>query len=245
MHIALPEAITKGEFFALYQPQVSAADGRVVAAEALLRWERPGVGTVLPGDFVPFAEEHGLIDPIGTFMMQMACRDAVAWKDIRVAVNVSQKQFEQPALAPFICGIAESAGLPLPRLEVEITETSAFADVDRAIAELSALRSRGVVVSLDDFGTGTATLDLMAKLPLDRVKIGRDTVQDIPTNAGAERLRELVAAAHARQLGVTAEGVETKAEYEFLRELGCDLMQGFLFARPMTAKALATFVGAR
>lgn len=245
MHNALSAALSNSEFFALYQPQISVADGRVVAAEALLRWERPGVGVVQPADFVRFAEENGLIDPIGTFMLQVACRDAMAWSDIRVAVNVSQKQFARPSLAQFICEIAQMAGLPLTRLEIEVTETATFPDLDRAIGELEELRAQGVVVSLDDLGSGHATLELMAKLPLDRVKLGRDIVETYASAQGAARLRTLVSAAHQAGLGVTAEGIETHGERDFLQSLGSDQMQGFLFAHPMNAKDVGVLTGAR
>ncbi len=245
MHNALPAAISNSEFFALYQPQISVADGRIVAAEALLRWQRPGVGIVQPSEFVRFAEENGLIDPIGTYILQMACREAAAWPDLRVAVNVSQKQFARPNLADFICEIARVAGLPLNRLEIEVTETAAFPDINHAIAELKTLRARGVLVSLDDLGSGGATMELMAQLPLDRVKIGRELVGKYAEAEGAARLRTLIAAAQKSGLGVTAEGIETQAERDFLSDLGSDQMQGFLFAQPMSAQELQALMGAR
>jgi EAL domain-containing protein (putative c-di-GMP-specific phosphodiesterase class I) len=241
MHYALSTAIKNNELFVLYQPQINVADRKVVAAEALLRWERPGLGPVSPSDFVPYAEEHDLIDPLGIYILERACRDARAWKGVRLAVNVSQKQFARPDLADFICGVAQDCGLDLCDFEVEITETADFPDRAKAVAQLKILRERGVIVSLDDLGSGNATIDLMAALPLSRVKIGRPMIGACETHEGADRLRTLVAAAQALGHGITAEGVETHEEYVFLREIGCDLMQGYFFAKPMASDDIMAF----
>lgn len=241
MRYALSAAIKNSELFVLYQPQVSVGERRIVAVEALVRWERVAGELVPPADFVAFAEQNELIDPLGSFVLERACRDAVAWPGLRVAVNVSQKQFAIPDLAEFICSVARDCELKLTDLEVEVTETADFPDRAAAIDQLKILQMRGVTVSLDDLGSGNATKELMAALPLNRVKIGRPLVAACQTSEGAARLRDLIAAARARGLGVTAEGIETKAECEFLRELGCDLMQGFFFSKPLRAEEVSGF----
>ena len=242
MRYALSAAISNGELFVLYQPQISVGERRVVAVEALVRWQRSAGDLVPPSDFVPFAEQNNLIDPLGTYVLERACRDAAAWKGLRVAVNVSQKQFALPDLAEFICSIALKTGLKLSDLEVEVTETADFPDRAAAIDQLKILQMRGVTVSLDDLGSGNSTKELMAVLPLTCVKLGRPLVEACLTSEGAAKLRELVDAARMRGLSVTAEGVETRAECEFLRALGCDLMQGFFFSKPLPAEEVMDFV---
>jgi EAL domain-containing protein (putative c-di-GMP-specific phosphodiesterase class I) len=242
MREALPAAIQNSELFALYQPQVSVNGRCIVAVEALLRWDRPGVGVVLPAHFLPYAEDNDLIDPIGTFMLERACRDAAHWGGIRVAINVSQKQFARPELADFICTIALAHGVNLRDLEIEVTETAAFPHFAEAVAQLKILRARGVTISLDDLGSGNATKDLMASLPLDRVKLGKEVVELCTTTFGKARLADLIGAAHLLGLGVTAEGIETKIECDILRDLGCDQMQGFFFSQPMPAGELLAFI---
>ncbi len=242
MRDALLAAIRNGELFVLYQPQVSVGERRVVAVEALVRWQPSEGEFVPPSDFVPFAEQNDLIDPLGSYVLERACQDAAAWQGLRVAVNVSQKQFALPDLAEFICSIAQKSGLKLSQLEVEVTETADFPDRASAIDQLKILQMRGVIVSLDDLGSGNATKELMAALPLTRVKLGRGLVATCQTSEGAAHLRDLIGAAHARGLGVTAEGVETKVECELMRAFGCDLMQGFFFAEPMRAEEVAAFV---
>jgi EAL domain-containing protein (putative c-di-GMP-specific phosphodiesterase class I) len=242
MRYALSEAIRTKELFVLYQPQVSVEERRIVTVEALVRWERTQGEVVPPSDFVPFAEQNELIDPLGAYVMERACQDAAKWKGLRIALNVSQKQFALPDLADFICTVAQDNGLELADLEVEVTETADFPDRAAAIDQLKILHMRGVSVSLDDLGSGSATKELMEALPLSRVKLGRPLVEFYQTSEGAERLRDLIGAAQALGLGVTAEGVETKNECEFLRALGCDLMQGFFFSKPLRAEEVMDVV---
>ena len=241
MRDALSAAISNGELFVLYQPQVSVGERRVVAVEALVRWQRTKGVFVPPSDFVAFAEQNNLIDPLGTYVLERACRDAAAWKGLRVAVNVSQKQFALPDLAECICSVARKSGLNLSDLEIEVTETADFPDRAAAIDQLKILQMRGVTVSLDDLGSGNSTKELMAVLPLTSVKLGRALIETYQTSEGAARLRDLVAAARMRGLSVTAEGVETKAECQYLRAIGCDLMQGFFFAKPLPAEDVMDF----
>ena len=242
MHYALSEAISNSELFVLYQPQVSLEERRIVAVEALVRWEPTGGEVVPPSDFVPFAEQNELIDPLGAYVLERACQDAAKWQELRIALNISQKQFALPDLADFICSVAQENGLKLSALEVEVTETADFPDRTAAIDQLKILQMRGVTVSLDDLGSGNATKELMEALPVTRVKLGRPLVENYQTSEGAARLRDLIGAAQALGLGITAEGVETKQEYDCLRALGCDLMQGFLFSKPLRAEEVMDFV---
>lgn len=242
MRTALSAALENGEFFALYQPQLAADGSRVVSAEALLRWRRPGMGTVGPDDFVPFAEDNRLIDALGSFMLERACRTAARWGDLPVSINVSPLQFARADLDAYILEVAALAELPLSRLEIEITETAPFADIPAARETINKLRAQGIKVSLDDLGSGHATTFLMQQLPLDRVKLGKDMVDRAATPEGAQLLAKLVQDARDLGLDVTAEGVETPEQLAFLRSCGCDRMQGYLFARPMTGVEVTAFV---
>ncbi len=241
MRTALQAALDNGELFAVYQPQMAADGSRVVSAEALLRWRRPGVGTIGPDDFVPFAENNALIEALGSFMLERACRTAADWGELPVSVNVSPRQFTRPALASLILQAAGDAGLPPARLEIEITETAPLEDVASARATIRVLRDAGVRVSLDDLGSGHATTGLMRELPLDRVKLGKTLVDLSADHGGRRSLAKVIRQALALNLGVTAEGVETQEQLAFLRDCGCDRIQGFFFARPMSGLEIGAF----
>jgi EAL domain-containing protein (putative c-di-GMP-specific phosphodiesterase class I) len=242
MHTALQAALDNGELFALYQPQLSVDGLRVVSAEALLRWSRPGMGTVGPDDFVPFAEDNELIHALGSFMLDRACETAANWGDLPVSINVSPLQFARIDLAAYILKIAAQAGLPPSRLEIEITETAPFGDIASVRATIDELRAHGVSVSLDDLGTGHATTCLMRELPLDRVKLGKSMADDAMTEAGAGLVSNLIRQALDFGLAVTAEGVETQAQLEFMRACGCDRIQGYIFAKPMSGADVSAFI---
>lgn len=242
MRTALQAALVNDELFAVFQPQVTIDGARVVSAEALLRWRHPGLGLIGPDDFVPYAESNELIEALGDFMLERACRTAAHWGDLPVSVNVSPLQFARPGFAEAILATAATAGLPLARLELEITETAPFADLDMARGVIETLRASGVVVALDDLGSGHATRELMRALPLDRVKLGKSVVDLAATEEGARYIADLVRDARALGLGVTAEGVETQEQLEFLRACGCDRIQGYLFAQPMSGAEVSTFV---
>ncbi len=231
----------KGEFFALYQPQLSVDGLRVVSAEALLRWSRPGIGTIGPDDFVPFAEDNKLIDELGSFMLERACETAAHWGDLPVSINVSPLQFARVDLAAYILTIAAKAGLPPGRLEIEITETAPIGDIAAVRATIAELRAQGVRVSLDDLGAGHATTCLMRELPLDRVKLGKSMADDAMTEKGAEHVSNLIQQARDFGLAVTAEGVETQAQLDFMRSCGCDRIQGYIFAKPMSGAEISAF----
>ncbi len=243
MHTALSAALKQDELFALYQPQLASDGVQVVCAEALLRWRRPGMGLVQPDDFVQFAEHNALIDELGTFMLERACEAAAVWGDLPVSINVSPLQFMRADLDAFILDIARRAGLPMTRLEIELTETAAFTDLTAARLTINRLRAQGVIVTLDDLGSGYATTCLMRDLPLDRVKLDKSMVDLAATAAGAEAVAKIVGQARELGLKVTAEGIETPEQFACLREFGFDRVQGFLFARPMSATELSVFAG--
>lgn len=241
MRTALAAALENGEIFELYQPQMSVDGARVAAAEALLRWRRPGVGLVMPDDFIPCAENHELIEPLERFALERACRAAADWPGVPVSVNVSAARFGREDLVGDILDVARDAGLPLDRLEIEVTEHAPFPDMDAAARIISDLRAQGVKTALDDLGTGYATAAVMAQLPFDRVKLSKVVLDRCEGEEGARELAALVDQARGLGLGVTAEGVETGPQLEFLRQCGCDRIQGFLFARPMTGPELGAF----
>jgi EAL domain-containing protein (putative c-di-GMP-specific phosphodiesterase class I) len=200
------------------------------------------MGTIGPDDFVTFAEDNELIDALGAFILERACQTAARWGDVAVSVNVSPLQFARPDLVEFIVATAARAQLPLHRLEIEITETSQFGDLAAACMTLEALRQHGVSISLDDLGSGHATTELMQRLPLDRVKLGKAVVDLAATEEGAREVAALIRHALDLGLGVTAEGVETQEQLAFLRTCGCDRIQGFFYARPMSGPELSAFV---
>lgn len=241
MRTALKAALMNNELFALYQPQLTADGRKVVSAEALLRWRRPGMGTIGPDDFVPYAESNELIGELGAFMLESACRTAAGWGDLIVAINVSPLQFASGDLARLILDTAASAGLPHERLEIEITETAPFANLLDARSIIAALRGAGVKVSLDDLGSGHSSPALMQRLSLDRVKLGKNVIDLAGSAEGRARVSGLISKARELGLGVTAEGVETQEQLAFLRDCGCDRIQGFFFARPMTGDELTAF----
>ncbi|MDB5510102.1 MAG: hypothetical protein JWL93_2571 [Hyphomicrobiales bacterium] len=239
----LPElaaAIRNDDLFLLYQPQVTADGRKLVAAEALVRWRDPSRGIVEPDHFVQQAEQHGLIDDLGSWVLEHACREAARWSDISVAVNVSPLQFRRPDFVSFVTGIVSRSGLDFHKLEIEITESAYFDDPDGAAAALRELRAKGIRIALDDFGTGYSSLSYLRRLPLDKVKIDKSFIAEVGDRRGAEIVKAVLALAHALGLQVTAEGVETASQQRFLAECGCDFLQGYLFAKPMEAAELSS-----
>jgi diguanylate cyclase (GGDEF)-like protein/PAS domain S-box-containing protein len=235
----LHEGLAHNEFVLFYQPIVRAITGELCGLEALIRWRRPD-GTVRePDDFIPVAEATGLIQPLGLFVLQTACRDialmrAAVGSPVRVSVNISAAQIREPNIVTIVTNALRAASLDASALELEITESSALQGQERTLEALREIVAMGVAISLDDFGTGYASLDLLRRLPIKRIKIDRTFVQDV----GSDRVDEAIASAtialaHQLSLEVVGEGIETEFQKNFLESHGCDLLQGHLLGRPM------------
>jgi len=240
MELDLRQAIAAGDFEIHYQPLVDLTSNAVTGCEALLRWNHRERGMVSPADFIPLAEETGLINELGDWVLERACADAVSWPDhVMLAVNVSPIQFKSKALALKVAGALARSGLPAQRLELEITEAVLIRDDEEALTTLHQLRDLGVRISLDDFGTGYSSLSYLQRFPFDKIKIDRSFVNDICEAGGSSPIvQAVVAMALARSMSTTAEGVETEAQRKMLRELGCTQMQGFLFSPAVPTRRL-------
>jgi len=230
-------AIERGEFELHYQPLFDLEHNKICSFEALIRWNHPTRGLVSPGDFIPVAEDTGLIVPIGAWVVREACAEAARWPDdIRVAVNASAVQFHRGALHETILRALADTGLAPARLEIEITESIFLEGGETTLKLLHSLRSLGVRIALDDFGTGYSSLSYLQSFPFDKLKIDRSFIQNLLTRDGASAIvRAITELAHALNIETTAEGVEETAQLVELRSHGCSSVQGFLFAEPMTA----------
>jgi diguanylate cyclase (GGDEF)-like protein len=239
LHHKLHSALERQEFLLHYQPQVNLITGRIIGAEALLRWQQPELGLIQPDKFIPIAEETGLIIAIGEWVLHTACMQARVWQaasqmPIRVSVNLSARQFRQPNLADKIAHILRTTGLDPDLLVLELTETSVMENVEATIVVLQQLQAMGVHISIDDFGTGYSSLNYLKRFPIDVLKIDKSFVQEISTDSNdAAIARAIIAMAQSLQLKVIAEGVETEDQFAFLRQSGCHAMQGYLFSRPV------------
>jgi diguanylate cyclase (GGDEF)-like protein len=231
----LRRAIGRDELRVHFQPIVECASGRVAAHEALVRWQHPERGLVHPGDFIHLAEETGLILKLGEWVLRGACARA-AGAGVPIAVNLSARQFNDPQLARLVGRALKASGLAPKLLELEITESTAMQQTDVTLRTLKKLKQLGVSIAIDDFGTGYSSLSYLRRFPVDKVKIDRSFVAEVPGNRDQSALvSAIVALAHALQIKVVAEGVETEAQRDFLRSCGCDYIQGYLVGRPAEA----------
>jgi len=242
------EAIREQQFELYYQPQCNDL-GRIVGVEALLRWRHPARGLVSPAEFIPLAEETGLILPIGSWVFQTACRQIAAWSAhaclsaLTIAVNVSARQFQQAEFVDQVLAQLHSTGANPHRLKLELTESMLVLQVEEVIAKMKALKAHGVSFSLDDFGTGYSSLAYLKRLPLDQLKIDQGFVRDILTDADDVAIaRMVIALADSMGLVVIAEGVETEKQRELLASLGCHNYQGYLFGKPVPIQELEALV---
>jgi diguanylate cyclase (GGDEF)-like protein len=246
----LARALESGQFSLHYQPQVDAGSGRIVSAEALLRWQHPQRGMVSPVQFIPVAEETGLIVPLGEWVVLAACRQMAQWRQaglpvVPVAVNLSAHNFRSDSLLTSIAHALESTGLPSSCLHVELTESAVMQEPAAAMKTLGALKAIGLKLSIDDFGTGYSSLSTLKQFPIDLLKIDRSFVRDLPEDGSSASIVEaILALANALGLGVVAEGVETAAQRDFLCSRRCSLMQGYLFSKPLPADGFARLLGA-
>jgi len=241
----LQEAFAKDQFLLHYQPQVNMAR-EIVAYEALLRWRSPKRGYVSPMDFIPLAEESGLIAPLGNWVLREACRTAAGWRDnVTIAVNISPEQIAQGDLPTAVHEILLETGLAPSRLELEITEGVFISDFSRALSVLLRLKSLGVQIAMDDFGTGYSSLSYLQAFPFDRIKIDRAFVTDLGTNNRSDSIvRAVISLGQSLDIPLLAEGVETEEQFAKLRELGCHSVQGYLFGRPQPLVEIAGNEGA-
>jgi diguanylate cyclase (GGDEF)-like protein len=241
----LRRALSRRELYLVYQPLVEIGSRRTVAVEALLRWKNDEMGAVSPARFIPIAEDAGLIDDLGAWVLDQACAEAATWQRVlpcRLAVNVSPLQLQTPVdFRRSVDHALERSGLAPELLELEITERVLLRDQPTISALLADLNRAGVRLSIDDFGTGYSALSYLSRFPFDKVKIDRSFVIDLPHREDAVAIvRAVTRLAHDLGMIVTAEGVETPAQLEALRAFGCDLIQGFLFGRPMPAQAIVS-----
>jgi len=242
---ALHHALERDEFILNYQPILNLASGRIIGVEALLRWNRPE-GLISPTQFIPVAEETGLIVPIGEWVLRTACAQIKAWQSqglppVRVAVNLSARQLQQPNIKTVIAYILQETQLEARYLELELTE--GIMQSLQATGVLRALEEIGVSLSIDDFGTGYSSLSYLKRFPLDKLKIDQSFMRGIPDDQdNAAIVTAIIAMAHSLKLEVIAEGVETAGQLAFLRSLNCDEVQGFLLSRPLTAADMAALL---
>jgi EAL domain-containing protein (putative c-di-GMP-specific phosphodiesterase class I) len=243
---ALRQALEQGEFVLHYQPQLDLASGCVFAAEALVRWNHPRHGLISPADFVPLAEETGLIVDIGEWVLDAACRQNRAWQDaglpsLIVSVNVSARQFAEKAWVSRVARTLADTGLDPQFLELELTESLIMQDVPQAIATMHELEALGVRLAIDDFGTGYSSLSALKRFPVSRLKIDRSFVKDIPGDEDDMAITAaIISLAQKLKLDVIAEGVETQEQLDFLRESGCNEIQGYWVSRPLPPLAFVS-----
>lgn len=235
----LRRAVEQDEFLLNYQPQIDLKSGRIAGMEALIRWHQPELGLVSPADFIPLAEEIGLIIPIGEWALRTVCRQISAWQEDgfvapRIAINVSAKQFYMQHLPDQIAQILAETGLNADQIEIELTESVLIKNVDVAVSNLHRIKKMGIQISIDDFGTGYSSLAYLKRLPIDILKIDQSFVRDLTNNpADAAIINSIITLAHSLKLRVIAEGVETEAQLKFLKSHGCDEAQGYYFSRPL------------
>jgi EAL domain-containing protein (putative c-di-GMP-specific phosphodiesterase class I) len=241
---SLHRALERGELSLYYQPQYDVASGQMVGLESLIRWQHPKLGIVLPGKFIPSAEESGLIVPIGEWVLSQASMQHRLWQTsghapMTVAVNVSARQFQDPHFVESVANTLAKSGLDPRLLELELTETQVLRDIDKFAPRLSEVRALGVRIAIDDFGTGYSSLNYLQRLPFDTLKLDKSFVDEIKTGScTAPLIESIVGMTHNLGMLVIAEGVETEAQLETLRRIGCDRVQGFLLSKPLPAESV-------
>lgn len=245
----LRHALERDEFRVFYQPRIDTTSGRIVGAEALIRWDCPGKGLIPPDSFIPIAEENGLIISIGQWVLQEACRQNSAWQraglpPISVSVNLSPVQFRHTGLVKSVSDALKRANLDPAYLELELTESFVMHDAERINIAMQSLKALGVDIAVDDFGTGYSSLSYLKRFPVDRLKIDKSFVRDIDTDPDdAAIVRAIITLGHALGLKVVAEGVETRAHLEYLQQHDCDELQGYYFSRPVPAFEMEAMLG--
>lgn len=239
----LRHAMIEGQFELYYQPQVEAGSWRILGVEALIRWRHPERGLIMPSEFVPLAEETGLIVPLGEWVLRTACKQAQPWGDLRLAVNLSATQFRQPGLEDAVARALADSGFDPQRLEVEVTETILLQDIEASLAALRKIKRLGVRIAMDDFGTGYSSLSYLRTFPFDKIKIDRSFVHDLGQAEEASAIvRAVVQLGRSLGIRTSAEGVETRSQADILLLDGCDEVQGYHFGLPMSVGELETML---
>jgi len=244
----LRKALAENQLSLAYQPKVNLESGRMFGVEALLRWQHPQRGNITPAQFIPLAEENGLIIPIGEWVLREACRQARAWQDaglppLVVSVNVSARQFEDPRLVERVANALAWSGLAPQWLELEMTESMIMRDVHQSVAKMRQLEAMGIALAIDDFGTGYSSLAALKSFPISRLKIDQSFVRDLCGNPDDQAITcAIISLSHQLDMKVIAEGVETEQQRSFLQQHGCDEVQGYLFSRPVPATEITTML---
>jgi EAL domain-containing protein (putative c-di-GMP-specific phosphodiesterase class I) len=244
----LRQAISQSQFRLHYQPKIDIGSGMTRSVEALLRWQHPQRGLMSPSAFITIAEDTGLILPIGEWVVREACRQARAWQDeglpfLRVAVNVSPTQFRQSGFPNMVREALQTYSLDPSCLEIELTEATLMSNAERSVAMLEQLSRLGVLVAIDDFGTGYSSMTYLQRFPIDKLKIDRSFIRDLDSNPDdASIVRAIISLAHGLRLKVVAEGVESEAQLDILRRMGCDQYQGFLRSPAVPATQIAALL---
>lgn len=241
LETGIRKALENDEFHLMFQPQINIKTGEIVGVEALLRWDHPEHGEITPAEFIPFAEETGMIVEIGHWALRDACAQLKQWRDnglpeIRMSINMSARQLAEKTIVKHISGLLRDYGIPGHCLEIEITENTIMSDMDSVIHKLKALSKKGVSIAIDDFGTGYSSLSYLHKLPIHTLKIDRAFIKEVNMkHAGNSIITTIVAMARGLNLNVIAEGVETQQQLDYLLGIGCSEAQGFLFGKPLTS----------
>ncbi|MEG3640781.1 two-component system response regulator [Magnetococcus sp. PR-3] len=244
----LRNAVEREEFLLFYQPQMEVATGKLIGMEALIRWQHPEQGMVSPGEFIPLAEETGLVIPMGQWALKEACRQSKVWMDqtgvpLRISVNLSGIQFRLTDFTDMVINTVKESGLPAHFLELELTESIAMGDVEETLEKLTILSDYGVLLAIDDFGTGFSSLSYLKKFPIDTLKIDQSFVRNCTTDSeDAAIIRAFINLAHSLNLEVIAEGVEHEEQLTFLAQESCDEIQGYFYGRPLNAENFETFM---
>jgi EAL domain-containing protein (putative c-di-GMP-specific phosphodiesterase class I) len=246
---ALRSALEQNQFSVAYQPIIDLGSGAVIGAEALLRWQQPELGLIPPSEFIPVAEETGLIEPIGAWVLKHVCAQMRHWNcaalaPLHVGVNFSSAQCRAETLKTLVMGVLKETGLPAEWLTLELTESLLIQDTPEIIETLQSLKDMGIKISIDDFGTGYSSLSYLKRFPVDVLKIERSFVRDISTDSSDRALcKAIIAMAHALNLTVIAEGVETEEQLAFLKACECDMAQGFYFSKPLEPAQFEILIG--